>query len=411
MKEIPKRLAILLILCLGFPPPGLALPAGGIPSELGLVVESFSPLSGPQPNQPFLIHILDAHDSYFVQRKIADLIDFFVTRYGIEQVYQEGNTGLQKTSEIFWFRHEPLRKALALELLKEGKLTGPEFAHLLDPKGFRLTGVEDPLLYRKNLRLQEEILRFRERWDSLEPAAREKIEANPALKRISLLRATPDDLKQLRGEVNSPTLDKFVVSSEPLTLPSPPLGERAKGEEETGPGFHKRRISPLFSKLFAFYELAEKRDQALIENTLSEMARSGTDRALLVTGGFHWPGISQTLRERGVPFVVIAPADGRLVAQTLRKPNLFNLSPRHARMFVDLRGMFLTRSKSPSLYRRLEKDLQRLWIDMPEGGDFENEVGRRFLPAQSFNENSRAEKEILRELDILRKGYLNYGYS
>lgn len=56
-----------------------------------------------------------------------------------------------------------------------------------------------------------------------------------------------------------------------------------------------------------FYELAQKRDQILFENAFSKMKEIEQNRLALVAGGFHSYGITDHLRENGIPYLVIAP--------------------------------------------------------------------------------------------------------
>ncbi|MFH1837311.1 MAG: sugar phosphate nucleotidyltransferase, partial [Candidatus Omnitrophota bacterium] len=56
-----------------------------------------------------------------------------------------------------------------------------------------------------------------------------------------------------------------------------------------------------------FYEIAMKRDRALIDNTLSEMEKQGKDRCVLIAGGFHTRGMKDLLEEKGVSYVVVTP--------------------------------------------------------------------------------------------------------
>ncbi len=56
-----------------------------------------------------------------------------------------------------------------------------------------------------------------------------------------------------------------------------------------------------------FYELAQKRDQILFENAFSKMKEMEQNRLVLIAGGFHSYGITDHLRENGIPYLVIAP--------------------------------------------------------------------------------------------------------
>ena len=55
-----------------------------------------------------------------------------------------------------------------------------------------------------------------------------------------------------------------------------------------------------------FYELAQARDQALVDHAMAKLDETKERVAALVTGGFHGPRIAQMLRDRGVGLVVVA---------------------------------------------------------------------------------------------------------
>ncbi|MGQ0645698.1 MAG: hypothetical protein ACT4O3_09425, partial [Elusimicrobiota bacterium] len=57
----------------------------------------------------------------------------------------------------------------------------------------------------------------------------------------------------------------------------------------------------------AFYKLALKRNAAIVEKTLAAAERAGRDKVVLITGGFHTPGLTQAFRQAGVPYAVIRP--------------------------------------------------------------------------------------------------------
>jgi phosphomannomutase len=60
-------------------------------------------------------------------------------------------------------------------------------------------------------------------------------------------------------------------------------------------------------KMVDFYEIAIKRDMALVENTLAQMEREGKDRSVLIAGGFHTRGMVDLLERKGVSYVVVTP--------------------------------------------------------------------------------------------------------
>ncbi|MDD5422693.1 MAG: hypothetical protein PHT32_04650 [Candidatus Omnitrophica bacterium] len=67
-------------------------------------------------------------------------------------------------------------------------------------------------------------------------------------------------------------------------------------------------VAKSIPRLEEFYEIAIKRDKALVDNTLNEMANQKQRIAVLVTGGFHSEGMSRILEKQGVSYVVVCPA-------------------------------------------------------------------------------------------------------
>lgn len=62
-----------------------------------------------------------------------------------------------------------------------------------------------------------------------------------------------------------------------------------------------------FSKVQRFYNLALKRDQGLIDNALTRLSEKKGKVAVVITGGFHTPGIRKKLRALGCNYLIIRP--------------------------------------------------------------------------------------------------------
>lgn len=60
-------------------------------------------------------------------------------------------------------------------------------------------------------------------------------------------------------------------------------------------------------EMVRFYESAEKRNEALLANTIRRMRENGERVACLVTGGFHSRGIAGLMKERQISHIVIMP--------------------------------------------------------------------------------------------------------
>lgn len=90
------------------------------------------------------------------------------------------------------------------------------------------------------------------------------------------------------------------------------------------PSFHRlEELNAALPTLERFYEAAHRRDAVLVEHAMAKVAETGEPIAVLITGGFHSPKITQLLKEQGVGLVVVAPrvsqaTDERLYRAVLR---------------------------------------------------------------------------------------------
>jgi len=77
--------------------------------------------------------------------------------------------------------------------------------------------------------------------------------------------------------------------------------------QETGEAWQSQDLDALFTNALSFYELAEKRNAALVSNTLSKMRTAKHKRGAMVAGGFHTEGLSRILKEQNVSHLIITP--------------------------------------------------------------------------------------------------------
>ncbi len=59
--------------------------------------------------------------------------------------------------------------------------------------------------------------------------------------------------------------------------------------------------------LVKFYDIANKRDDAFVQNAIKLMNQEDVDVAVLIAGGFHTPSLKQKLKECGMSYIVVAP--------------------------------------------------------------------------------------------------------
>jgi hypothetical protein len=61
------------------------------------------------------------------------------------------------------------------------------------------------------------------------------------------------------------------------------------------------------STLVRFYDLANERDDAFVQNAIRLMGQDDAAIAVLIAGGFHTPNLKQKLKECGISYIVVAP--------------------------------------------------------------------------------------------------------
>lgn len=66
-------------------------------------------------------------------------------------------------------------------------------------------------------------------------------------------------------------------------------------------------IAGSMTMLDKFYQVAKKRDAALVEQLIAEMDLEGINTAILIAGGFHTEGILQELEAQGISYDVVIP--------------------------------------------------------------------------------------------------------
>ncbi|MBI4971860.1 MAG: class I SAM-dependent methyltransferase [Candidatus Omnitrophica bacterium] len=66
-------------------------------------------------------------------------------------------------------------------------------------------------------------------------------------------------------------------------------------------------LSTVHETAFRFYQLAEQRNQILLDNTLAKMKSRGVKKAVLITGGFHSRGIETLAKQKNISYRTIQP--------------------------------------------------------------------------------------------------------
>ncbi|GAG13597.1 unnamed protein product, partial [marine sediment metagenome] len=68
-----------------------------------------------------------------------------------------------------------------------------------------------------------------------------------------------------------------------------------------------RVIADALPNVERFYKLAYQRDLAMINNTIAKMEKEERSLTVLITGGFHSEGMTKSLKQRGISYMVVLP--------------------------------------------------------------------------------------------------------
>ncbi|MFH1305747.1 MAG: hypothetical protein ABIH74_05050, partial [Candidatus Omnitrophota bacterium] len=133
-----------------------------IPADLGRVEDSWRSPS----DRAMIVHIQDAHCNYAAQHKIAEIIEYLNTRYGIDTVNLEGGEGNYDLSVFAGIKDKEVRKKTSEFFLKEGLMSGAEYFAVVNPGRVKLWGAENTVLYLKNLNIYRKSLAHKEERDA-----------------------------------------------------------------------------------------------------------------------------------------------------------------------------------------------------------------------------------------------------
>ncbi len=97
-----------------------------------------------------VIVLQDAHANELAQQNISKIIRSLHASYAMDLLGLEGSAGVVDTSLYATFPEREAKEILSAFLLKQGKISGAEFAGIMDERPLWVFGVEDPQLYLKN---------------------------------------------------------------------------------------------------------------------------------------------------------------------------------------------------------------------------------------------------------------------
>lgn len=136
-----------------------------VPETAGTINEFWVP-KGMDKNalssSKLLIHVRDAHCNYEAQTNISKIIDNFVKTNGVDFVALEGAEGTVDYSLLNAYPDYTVRSEVSDYFMKEGRLSGAEYANINADKPYTLFGAEKISVYDSNLNNFRDTLTYKE---------------------------------------------------------------------------------------------------------------------------------------------------------------------------------------------------------------------------------------------------------
>ncbi|MDX9702423.1 MAG: hypothetical protein RBU23_05180 [Candidatus Auribacterota bacterium] len=103
-----------------------------------------------QSAHKFII-VNDFHYNHEAQRNIANLLDYLITNFSVNQVFTEGGSGNLNLSHLRPIATKEIRENVSIDYLKKGFISGEEFLDINADYTFTITGIENQSLYLDNV--------------------------------------------------------------------------------------------------------------------------------------------------------------------------------------------------------------------------------------------------------------------
>ena len=128
-----------------------------LPEDIGKFVQDMYVLGDKT-----IINIQDLHSDENTQKNIISILEFLSDNYNIKNVYLEGAYGNLDFGWLNVIKDEKLKKTVADNLLKEGKITGTEYFGLFEQnKNIFFKGLEEEQVYKDNFYILEQMFEKR----------------------------------------------------------------------------------------------------------------------------------------------------------------------------------------------------------------------------------------------------------
>jgi len=146
--------------------------------------------------------------------------------------------------------------------------------------------------------------------------------------------------------------------------------------------FNPGLIDDKLPELEYFYEIARKRDIAMVHNAVEKIEKGDVKVAAFISGGFHTRGITTLLKQKGYSYVVISPYS----STEIDEENYRNLLSGKRKPLSDLIDGLNEKLRPPMLFGRGINSFQA--FSLKEGG---NDLGEVIIAAikDGYRDSSR----------------------
>lgn len=127
-----------------------------MPQDIGYVQDTYIGTS-----ERVVVYIQDAHCDYYAQKAVSRIVKHLKLKYGVSLLCLEGGAGEYDLSPFTDIREEELRAKVGDFFMAQGMMTGAEYAASMAPGSYALWGVEDVELYKRNLKVYRDSVKYR----------------------------------------------------------------------------------------------------------------------------------------------------------------------------------------------------------------------------------------------------------
>src|SRR3989338_7948926 len=129
-----------------------------VPAEFGRISDVYTAPGVGQSKEKLVVYIQDAHSNYDAQKNIQNLLAYLSEHYGIKLIGVEGAIGEVNPGLFDFFDRNETNLAIADRLARKGELSGAELFSFQAPAGTYISGIEEEVSYREDLKLFKKLI-------------------------------------------------------------------------------------------------------------------------------------------------------------------------------------------------------------------------------------------------------------